>query len=84
MRSRGTRRWGRSPRSNSEGRRTRTAALTARDRAEERRAVEIAHQRIRGEDVTVPDDLAALVRAHEPGVRADVRRGFFDPAIDED
>jgi hypothetical protein len=47
-------------------------ALKAREKDRHDEAVQLAHQRIRGEDVDVPEELAALVRKEEPLIRADL------------
>lgn len=47
-------------------------ALLEREKAARDEAAQLAHARIRGEDVDVPDELAALVREHEPLIRADL------------
>lgn len=48
------------------------AALAAREKAERDEAVQLAHRRIRGEEVYVPGKLAAMVDEVEPSIRADL------------
>jgi hypothetical protein len=44
--------------------------LAAREKARQDEAVQLAHQRLRGENPVVPEELEALVRKQEPLIRA--------------